>query len=68
VSILLPTALAAMFLEVTPSAIRHLGLRQHLTRHGSERYGLWDLDELTTWMESHPRLRRRADEWEDLAC
>lgn len=69
--ILIDTAAAAVYLEVTPAAIRQLATRGTLTRYGTTRRRLYDVRELarhaaTTRGPGHPSgssvtLERRQD-------
>lgn len=49
--VLVPTAVAAHALGVTPDAIRMLRRRGKLTRHGSKQRALVDVDELMALAE-----------------
>ena len=51
---LVPTDLAALAMGVTPSAVRKLASRGRLTRYGTSRRALYDLNEI----ESAVRDRR----------
>jgi hypothetical protein len=45
---LIPTNIAAIALGVTPAAVRQLAHRRRLTRYGTRRRALYDLNELET--------------------